>query len=198
MGLFCTMWLSNKYRHHCDAVSSSKCRKEEIIFDATRDIRYHCHLKNWEVTRVMEPRPCCDSFPRWRKYAARSGCHALLRGREKWPPSLRISGLSVGTWNSVPVHILLRARVVVDYAVSCRHITMMSRQALLPLIFAGCELKDQSTRTEILRLCTAWDESKPQITVLWGQSPSIKLSYKLGDESGKKCWNFHIATYYVP
>ncbi|PWY66039.1 hypothetical protein BO94DRAFT_579770 [Aspergillus sclerotioniger CBS 115572] len=60
--------------------------------------------------------------------------------------------------SSIPMHILCRARVVMDHVVACRDEGMMSRQALLPLFFAGCELRDLSSRRRILQLCSDWNE----------------------------------------
>ena len=34
---------------------------------------------------------------------------------------------------------------------------MVSRRALLPLFFAGCELRDQSLRSKIVEFCCIWD-----------------------------------------
>lgn len=93
----------------------------------------------------------------------------VMHCSEAWRNGIILYVFRVFRWepgSSIPIHILYRARVIVDHAVSCRHVTMMSRQALLPLIFAGCELRDQSSRAEILRLCSAWDESKSQVTIL--------------------------------
>ena len=45
-----------------------------------------------------------------------------------------------------------------DHVISCRDENMISKQALLPLFFAGCELRDQATQKEIVRLCSVWDE----------------------------------------
>ena len=35
---------------------------------------------------------------------------------------------------------------------------MISRQALLPLFFAGCELRDLSLRKKIVKFCSVWNE----------------------------------------
>lgn len=133
---------------------------QHVTFDTTVILKIEKSLESWNHV------PAATAF---RDEESMQHDQDVMHCSEAWRNGLLLYVFRVFRWepgSSVPVHILLRARVVVDYAVSCRHITMMSRQALLPLIFAGCELKDQSTRTEILRLCTAWDESKPQITVL--------------------------------
>lgn len=59
---------------------------------------------------------------------------------------------------SIPVRILYRARIILDHVFACRDESMVSRQALLPLFFAGCELRDQSSRTKIVDFCSVWDK----------------------------------------
>ncbi|KAI9056246.1 hypothetical protein LZ554_001174 [Drepanopeziza brunnea f. sp. 'monogermtubi'] len=60
--------------------------------------------------------------------------------------------------NSVPTHIVYRARAIVEHVISYRDVNMMSRQALLPLFLAGCELRDRSIQKQIVKLCSIWDE----------------------------------------
>jgi hypothetical protein len=85
----------------------------------------------------------------------------VMHCSEAWRNGLLLYIFRVFQWepgSSVPTHILYRARVIVDHVVSCRDVNMMSRQALLPLFFAGCELRDRSTQTEIVKFCSIWDE----------------------------------------
>lgn len=44
------------------------------------------------------------------------------------------------------------------HVVACRDEAMISRQALLPLFFVGCELRDPSARKKILKLCSVWND----------------------------------------
>ncbi|KAH8676427.1 fungal-specific transcription factor domain-containing protein [Tricladium varicosporioides] len=85
----------------------------------------------------------------------------IMHCSEAWRNGLLLYVFRVFQWelgSRIPMHILHRARVLVDHVVSCRDVAMISRQALLPLFFAGCELGDQSTRTEIVRYCSVWNE----------------------------------------
>ncbi|PQE26552.1 Fungal specific transcription factor domain-containing protein [Rutstroemia sp. NJR-2017a BBW] len=85
----------------------------------------------------------------------------VMHCSEAWRNGLLLYMFRVFLWEpgtSVPTHILYRARVTVDHVTSCRDKSMVARQALLPLFFAGCELRDWSTQTEILKLCSVWDE----------------------------------------
>lgn len=80
---------------------------------------------------------------------------------EAWRNGLLLYIYRVFQWNpgnSVPMSVVQRARVVVDHVFACRDDSMVPKQALLPLIFAGCELKDASTRKAILRFCATWDD----------------------------------------
>ncbi|OOF99639.1 hypothetical protein ASPCADRAFT_138322 [Aspergillus carbonarius ITEM 5010] len=80
---------------------------------------------------------------------------------EAWRNGLLIYIYRVFQWDrgsSIPMRILCRARVIMDHVIACRDGNMVSRQALLPLFFAGCELRDLSSRRRILRLCSVWSE----------------------------------------
>lgn len=85
----------------------------------------------------------------------------VMHCSEMWRSGLLLYMFRVFQWepgSSVPIHITYRARTVVDHASACRDDNMLSRQALLPLFFAGCELRDKSTQAEIIRLCSVWDQ----------------------------------------
>jgi hypothetical protein len=80
---------------------------------------------------------------------------------EAWRNGLILYMHRVFHWepgNVVPMHFLHRARVIVDHVFACRDESMVSRQALLPLFFAGCELRDASWRKKIIKFCSIWDE----------------------------------------
>ncbi|KAB8074786.1 hypothetical protein BDV29DRAFT_117158 [Aspergillus leporis] len=80
---------------------------------------------------------------------------------EAWRNGLLLYIYRVFRWEpgtSIPMRILYYARAVVDHVVACREASMVSRQDLLPLFFAGCELTDRSTRERIVKFCSIWDE----------------------------------------
>ncbi|KAF7592911.1 hypothetical protein BBP40_012231 [Aspergillus hancockii] len=80
---------------------------------------------------------------------------------EAWRNGLLLYIYRVFQWepgSSIPMRILRRARAIVDHVVACRDESMVSRQALLPLFFAGCELGDQSLRKKVINLCSVWNE----------------------------------------
>lgn len=80
---------------------------------------------------------------------------------EAWRNGLLLYIYRVFQWkpgDSIPMCIMRRARVIVDHVVACRDESMVSRQALLPLFFAGCELRDLSSRKQIIKLCSLWNE----------------------------------------
>jgi hypothetical protein len=79
---------------------------------------------------------------------------------EAWRNGLLIYMYRVFKWqpgSSIPMNILYRARAVLDHVLACRDESMVSRQALLPLFFAGCELRDRSSRKTILHFCAVWN-----------------------------------------
>ncbi|KNG86741.1 hypothetical protein ANOM_005892 [Aspergillus nomiae NRRL 13137] len=80
---------------------------------------------------------------------------------EAWRNGLLLYLYRVFRWapgQSVPMHTLYRARVIMDHVFACRDECMVSRQALLPLFFAGCELQDHSSRRKILHTCASWND----------------------------------------
>ncbi|KAI0813724.1 fungal-specific transcription factor domain-containing protein [Xylaria sp. FL0064] len=79
--------------------------------------------------------------------AWRNGLLLYLYRVFQWEPGSRVS-------ISAPLH----ARKIADHVFACREDSLVAKQALLPLFFAGCELRDESTRRKILRYCTLWDD----------------------------------------
>ncbi|KAE8367924.1 fungal-specific transcription factor domain-containing protein [Aspergillus caelatus] len=80
---------------------------------------------------------------------------------EAWRNGLLLYLYRVFRWMpgcSVPFHILYRARTIMDHVFACRDKCMISRQALLPLFFAGCELQAPSSHRKILNLCASWND----------------------------------------
>ncbi|KAK7997859.1 Cholesterol 7-alpha-monooxygenase [Apiospora arundinis] len=79
---------------------------------------------------------------------------------EAWRHGLLIYMYRVFRWepgSRTPVHVARRARVVADHVFACRADGLVAKQALLPLFFAGCELRDESTRGKILEYCSLWN-----------------------------------------
>jgi len=105
----------------------------------------------------------------------------VMHCSEAWRNGLLLYVYRVFRWEqgaSIPMRILLRARVIVDHVIACRDEHMIARQALLPLFFAGCELRDRSTRRKILQLCASWNErtryymfssTKPLLEKVWAE-----------------------------
>ena len=80
---------------------------------------------------------------------------------EAWRNGLLLYIYRVFHWepgHSIPMHILHRARIIVDHVFACRDESLVGRQALLPLFLAGCELRDRSSRKKILEFCSVWNE----------------------------------------
>ncbi|KAK8075406.1 fungal-specific transcription factor domain-containing protein [Apiospora hydei] len=81
---------------------------------------------------------------------------------EAWRNGLLLYVYRVFRWepgHSIPVRVMRLARATADQIFACREDnSLVAKQALLPLFFAGCELRDESTRRKILRLCSLWDE----------------------------------------
>ncbi|KAH8597090.1 fungal-specific transcription factor domain-containing protein [Bisporella sp. PMI_857] len=80
---------------------------------------------------------------------------------EAWRNGLLVYIYRVFHWepgSNIPMRILYRARAILDHVLACRDESMVSRQALLPLFFAGCELRDRSSRKTILKFCSVWNE----------------------------------------
>ena len=80
---------------------------------------------------------------------------------EAWRNGLLLYIYRVFHWepgSSTPIHVLYRARVTMDHVFACREESMVSRQALLPLIFAGCEIRDRSARQKIIEFCSSWSQ----------------------------------------
>ena len=80
---------------------------------------------------------------------------------EAWRHGLLLYVHRVFRWepgHGTPARITWRARVTADHVFACREDSLVAKQALLPLFFAGCELRDESPRTKILWLCSLWND----------------------------------------
>ncbi|CAI7630489.1 unnamed protein product [Penicillium palitans] len=80
---------------------------------------------------------------------------------EAWRHGLLLYIYRVFRWkpgSPIPMHVVRLARVIVDHVVACRDESMVARQALLPLFFAGCEQRDRSVRQRIVQFCSVWND----------------------------------------
>ena len=60
---------------------------------------------------------------------------------------------------SPPSRLATYARLILEHVHSCRHTAIVQKQAFLPLFFAGCETRDQSSRQSIRYYCQYWDKN---------------------------------------
>ncbi|KAI9835126.1 MAG: hypothetical protein M1819_002495 [Sarea resinae] len=134
------------------AERQKSCLKRDSEFDNTAISKIEQLLESWchiPAVTAFQDEDCMHQD------------QDVMHCSEAWRHGLLLYIFRVFQWqpgSSVPTTILYRARVIVDHVVSCRDVNMMSKQALLPLFFAGCELQDRLTRTKILELCSVWDE----------------------------------------
>ncbi|KAJ5944052.1 fungal-specific transcription factor domain-containing protein [Penicillium verrucosum] len=80
---------------------------------------------------------------------------------EAWRHGLLLYVYRVFRWRPgslIPMRVVRWARVIVDHVVACRDESMIARQALLPLFFAGCEQRDPSVRQKIVQFCSVWND----------------------------------------
>lgn len=112
----------------------------------------------------------------------------IMHCSEAWRTGLLLYIFRVFRWkpgHSIPMYILYQARVVIDHIVACRTGDMVSRQALLPLFFAACELKDHSIRTGVLKFCATWDE-RTNYHMFRGTIPLLEEVWDEQDKSGNE------------
>lgn len=80
---------------------------------------------------------------------------------EAWRYGLLIYIMRVFRWNrkmNPPPRLAVYARIIVEHVNSCRHTSIVQKQAFLPLFFAGCETKDQFSRQNIRDYCQYWSK----------------------------------------
>ncbi|KAI1358112.1 fungal-specific transcription factor domain-containing protein [Xylaria arbuscula] len=80
---------------------------------------------------------------------------------EAWRNGLLLYLYRVFRWEPgepVSIQATLRARILTDHIFACREDGLVTKQALLPLFFGGCELRDEPTRKKIVRYCAIWDD----------------------------------------
>ncbi|KAJ3567765.1 hypothetical protein NPX13_g6659 [Xylaria arbuscula] len=87
----------------------------------------------------MDTMHCCEAW--------RNGLLLYLYRVFQWEPGEPVS-----------IQATLRARILTDHIFACREDSLVAKQALLPLFFAGCELRDEPTRKKIVRYCAIWDD----------------------------------------
>lgn len=78
---------------------------------------------------------------------------------EAWRYGLLIYITRVFRWDrktSPPLRLALYARLVLEHVHSCRHTTIVQKQAFLPLFFASCETTDQFSRQSVREYCLYW------------------------------------------
>jgi len=136
-------------------LSSEKQKSNSMLyvtFDATVLSELEHLLESWHH---VSPETAFESEESMQQDQDRMHCS------EAWRNGLLLYIYRIFHWepgNSIPIRILFLARVIVDHVFACRDESMVARQALLPLFFAGCELRDRSTRKKILRFCSVWNE----------------------------------------
>ncbi|KAI9703095.1 MAG: hypothetical protein M1820_005967 [Bogoriella megaspora] len=123
-----------------------------VTFDASAITEIEHALESWYHV------PAANAF---RDEESMQQDQDTMHCSEAWRNGLLLYIYRVFQWepgNSIPMHVLYRARVILDHVFACRDDIMVPRQALLPLFFAGCELGDHSSRKKITKFCSAWDE----------------------------------------
>lgn len=145
--------LAAQHRRHAPGSSSSSSPDDGMVLD--------------ESTMVAEIQQFLESWchiPGPAAFRDEDGMHQDLDAMhcsEAWRNGLLLYIFRVFQWepgSKIPMNILYRARAVVDHVVSCRDVNMISKQALLPLFFAGCELQDRSIKSKIINLCSIWND----------------------------------------
>lgn len=122
------------------------------IVSTVEVVRIEQHLASWTWVSSAKPYVSEEAMHHDRdRYhcssAWRSGLLLYLYRVHHWLPN-----------DAVPMSILESAREVVDHVSASRDATIISRQALLPLFWAACELNDTSTYGEVMDLIAIWDE----------------------------------------
>ena len=105
---------------------------------------------------------------------------------EAWRNGLLLYIYRVFHWKAgqkTPIQILFRARAVADHVFASRDENMITRQALLPLFFAGCELRDISTRRKMIQYCKTWG-SKTRYHMFYTTVPLLQQVWAEQEEKG--------------
>ncbi|KAH8810619.1 fungal-specific transcription factor domain-containing protein [Xylogone sp. PMI_703] len=80
---------------------------------------------------------------------------------EAWRYGLLVYITRVFRWDrkaDPPSRLATYARLVLEHVQACRRTAMVQKQMLLPLFFAGCEIRDSFWRQSIREYCQYWGE----------------------------------------
>jgi hypothetical protein len=124
-----------------------------VTFDATVIAQIEQALESWRHIS-----PAALAFGSEEDIQQDQDC---MHCSEAWRHGLLLYIYRVFRWepgSPIPMHVVRWARVIVDHVVACRDENMVSRQALLPLFFAGCEQRDRSVRQKIVQFCSVWND----------------------------------------
>ena len=123
-----------------------------VVFDASIVSEIEKSLEDWShmssttafdnEESMQQDQDCMHCSEAWR-----NGLLLYIYRVFRWEPGV-----------AVPVHIVYRARVIMDHIFACRDEVFVSKQALLPLFFAGCEVTDRSAQKRIGKFCSSWDK----------------------------------------
>ncbi|KAH9895360.1 hypothetical protein F4778DRAFT_268365 [Xylariomycetidae sp. FL2044] len=125
-----------------------------------------------------------------------------LHCSEAWRHGLLLYVYRVFHWRpgvQVPMAVLHRARTIADHVFAAREESMVSRQALLPLFFAGCELRDPSTRRKILEFCSIWN-TRTRYHVFGSAIPLLEQVWAEQEDKGTAnvCWTQMVDRRHAP
>ncbi|KAJ5238223.1 hypothetical protein N7489_008314, partial [Penicillium chrysogenum] len=124
-----------------------------VTFDATVIAQIEQALESWHHIT-----PAALAFGSEEDIQQDQDC---MHCSEAWRYGLLLYIYRVFRWepgSPIPMQVVRWARIIVDHVVACRDEKMVSRQALLPLFFAGCEQRDLSVRQKIVQFCSVWND----------------------------------------
>ncbi|KAG0650638.1 hypothetical protein D0Z07_2512, partial [Hyphodiscus hymeniophilus] len=152
MDIFRSVRVSAKSSRAIDTASLSGSRKAEIVDDVFCCIQYDTKgfLENWthlspQTALLDEESMQQDQDTMHCSEAWRNGLLLYIYRMFWWEPG-----------SKAPVQVGYRARSVLDHVFACRDDMNVSKQALLPLFLAGCELTNPSLRAKIIQYCSSW------------------------------------------
>ena len=137
---------------HLAAEKQNTSKMRSVIFDMTLVLEMERSLENWahvssKTASQSEEAIHQDQDTMHCSEAWRSGLILYIYRVFRWE-----------TGSGAPMQIAIRARSIQDHVFACRDDAFVSRQALLPLIFAGCELTDPFSRARITKYCSFWSQ----------------------------------------
>ena len=135
------------------SAAKRKCTlMDYVIFDDTAISGVERSLENWQHVSNLTTFSSEEEMQQ---------DHDRMHCSEAWRCGLLLYVYRVFHWKPgviAPISILYRAREVVDHIFACRAETLVAKQALLPLFFAACELKDLMMRERIKQFCNICDK----------------------------------------